>query len=120
MDLGSLYAATAANRAAQSAETAAGRVSSAEEQLAEIRKRHDRLLLANQALWEIVKEKLGVSDADLRERMKELDFSDGKSAGKITAGAADCPDCHRKTPANRHKCMYCGTEIPGPIFGQLG
>lgn len=102
------------------ADAAAQDANSAVEELRLFKLRFDRLALVNQALWEILSEKLGLTESDLRARMAEIDARDDRIDGKLTLSAIDCPVCHRKTPARQTKCMYCGLEIPGPVFGQLG
>ena len=43
----------------------------------------DRTMLACEAMWSLMKDKLGVTDEELRIRVNELDLSDGKLDGKI-------------------------------------
>ena len=76
-----------------------------------------RLSLLNQALWEILRDKLGMSDADLEQMAAEIDIRDGRSDGKISAVPVKCPSCERIINSKRLRCMYCSQELEQPIFG---
>lgn len=73
--------------------------------------RLDRVLLAFEALWTLVREKLPVSDEDLAARMNELDLSDGRLDGKVRKSAVSCPSCGRTISRRLPRCMYCGQAI---------
>jgi rRNA maturation endonuclease Nob1 len=69
-----------------------------------------RLALVNAALWSLVKDKTGLTDAALTARMRDIDLRDGVEDGKITTTVQNCQKCGR-TMAPRHKrCLYCGGE----------
>lgn len=89
------------------------RVGRAVEQLEQ---RIDRLSLVNEALWTLLRERVGVTDAELLERIREVDLSDGRLDGKVRRKPVDCPGCKR-TVSNRHdRCLYCGQDIErGPF-----
>ncbi len=71
----------------------------------------ERALLACEALWTIVRDKLGVSDVDLVQRINELDLTDGELDGKVRRGAVSCPQCARPIARRFPKCMYCGQPV---------
>ena len=74
-----------------------------------LEERLERLLLVNVALWSLLQEKTGLSEADLMQRVKLLDEMDGKADGRATrAKVAPCHACGRPVPARRDKCPYCG------------
>ncbi|HNR32363.1 MAG TPA: hypothetical protein PKI11_15835 [Candidatus Hydrogenedentes bacterium] len=77
----------------------------------------DRLCLLNQALWELLRDRLGVTDADLERVAYEVDMRDGKADGKITAHAVRCPTCGRVSNSKHAKCLYCGQLFEKPMFG---
>lgn len=108
-----------AHRATTAADAATSRANSVEEELRELRARHERLLLANQVLWEIVREATGLSDSDFEQRLAETDARDGNADGKLTRSGVDCPACNRKTSSARPACMYCGEKIPAPLFSRF-
>jgi hypothetical protein len=80
-------------------------------QVKELESRLDRALLACEAMWTLVRDKLGVTDGELFDRINEIDLSDGKLDGKVRKTAVSCPSCGR-TIASRHaRCMYCGQAV---------
>jgi len=90
-------AAGDARRARNDAQDAAGRV--------------ERALLACEAMWSLVREKLGLTDEDLVRRMNDIDLSDGKLDGKVRKSAVACPACGRTITRRFPTCMYCGQAI---------
>lgn len=89
---------------AYQAERAAGKIEDVEERL-------DKLALLNYALWSLLKERLGVSEAELLERVQELDLRDGKLDGRINGVVINCDDCQRPLSRRHRKCLYCGFEL---------
>ncbi len=76
-----------------------------------------RLSLLNQALWELIRGKLGLTDADLERIAKEIDLRDGVEDGCITSGPLQCPRCGRVSSSKHWKCLYCGLEFEKPVMG---
>jgi ribosomal protein S27AE len=70
--------------------------------------RLDRLTLVNMAMWSLLKDKTGVTEEDLINRMVEIDISDGRADGKVTPGVRKCGKCGRTLAAKHRKCLYCG------------
>jgi hypothetical protein len=83
-----------------------------EEVAAETIRRIDVLVLLNMAMWSILEEKLGVTEAELAERVKQIDLRDGKPDGRTPAQAVSCVSCGRVLPVRQPRCMYCGAESP--------
>ena len=75
-----------------------------------------RLSLLNQALWELVHERLGLSDADLEAKATEVDARDGVKDGVVTHGPLQCPKCGRVSNSRHWKCLYCGLEFEKPVM----
>lgn len=71
----------------------------------------DSLTLACAAMWSILRDRLGVTDQQLMDRMRELDLSDGKLDGRISPAARGCPSCRRQVVPRKGLCLYCGTRI---------
>lgn len=71
----------------------------------------DRITLASQAMWELLRDRTELTEADLAEKMLEIDLRDGIQDGRLAPGKVNCPQCHRLTRTNRPTCLYCGTEI---------
>ncbi|NLN93806.1 MAG: hypothetical protein GX130_10935 [Candidatus Hydrogenedens sp.] len=82
-----------------------------------LRDQVERLCMLNQAMWELVSEKLGLTDADLEKKAVEVDLRDGKLDGKMTAHPVRCPQCGRVSNSRHKKCMYCNLEFEGTAFG---
>jgi len=76
-----------------------------------------RLSLLNQALWELVRDRIKATDADLEQLAREIDLRDGVEDGKISHSAVECPTCGRITTSKHWKCIYCGQEFEKPVMG---
>jgi hypothetical protein len=69
-----------------------------------------RLVLLNAAMWSLLKDRTGLTDAQLNARIRDVDLRDGVEDGKITPDVQTCQKCGR-TMAPRHRhCIYCGGE----------
>ena len=77
----------------------------------ELQAKLDRTLLACEALWTLVRDKLGVTDVELLDRINQIDLSDGKLDGKVRKTAVSCPSCGRTLARRFPKCVYCGQVI---------
>ena len=82
----------------------------------ETQRRLDRSMLALEALWELVQEKLDLSDEDLADRIVEIDMRDGKLDNKRRTDPAVCPQCERVVSIRFYKCLYCGEAIAKDPF----
>ena len=74
--------------------------------------RVDQLLLACAAMWELMRERTGVTEADLIARVAEIDARDGVADGRITKKARMCPACAHIVFPKHKKCLYCGVDLP--------
>jgi hypothetical protein len=70
--------------------------------------RLDKLTLVCEAMWQLLRDKTGLSDAELVEQISQLDAADGKMDGMGQRAPVDCPSCGRTISARHVKCMYCG------------
>lgn len=80
---------------------------------------HERLKLITMALWDILTEKLGVDEAELRRRIQELDLMDGREDGRLRMRAPprNCDACGRPMLSSALSCPYCGAAGPDqPLF----
>jgi len=71
----------------------------------------EKLFMLTEALWTILKEKHGCTDAELVQRVQQIDLRDGKLDGKVAKVNPDCPKCSRKLMGKRPVCLYCGAEV---------
>ena len=70
-----------------------------------------KMALVNQALFELLKDKTGINEADLRRKVKEVDLRDGREDGKLKAKPLKCPKCGVTVSAGAMKCGGCGATI---------
>lgn len=87
------------------------------QQIRELEHAIGRLSLMNQALWEIIRDRLQVSEENFEALVKEIDLRDGVPDGKITQTAMQCPTCHRVSSSRHWKCLYCGQLFEKPMMG---
>ncbi|MBI1318657.1 MAG: hypothetical protein GC168_06880 [Candidatus Hydrogenedens sp.] len=105
------------DRIAQSAAAQANTQATANRtEIRELTEQVERLSLLNQALWELLSEKTGLTDADLERRARDIDLRDGKADGKMTRTAVRCPSCSRVNSSRHGQCMYCGTLFEKMLF----
>jgi len=83
----------------------------AQSEATELNARLDRLAMTCEALWTILREKLGLSEEDLVDRVVQIDLSDGKLDGKVSRSAVSCPKCGRTIGRRFPNCMYCGQAV---------
>ncbi|WP_221029180.1 hypothetical protein [Actomonas aquatica] len=76
-----------------------------------VQRRLDVMTLANQALFEILRDRLGISEEEVLYRMAEIDARDGKKDGKIAPRVVSCRRCGRKVSTARQHCMYCAEVV---------
>jgi len=106
----SVFLGMAAGYAAGAA-AAEARTAGSSREAERVEERLERALLACEGMWTLMKEKLGVSDIELIEKINEIDLSDGRLDGKVRKTAVACPKCNRTISARFPKCMYCGQQI---------
>ena len=75
-----------------------------------------KVLMINEALWEILREKLGLTDEDLNSKLYEIDMRDGVLDSKNQRSVSKCPSCHRKVSPRHPACIYCGQIINASVF----
>lgn len=97
--------------------SALGPALEAQSQVKELTRRVERLSILNQALWEILRDKIGLTDEELEGKVQEVDMRDGVADGSMTATAVRCPRCQRVCNARHKKCLYCGQLFEAPLFG---
>jgi hypothetical protein len=76
-----------------------------------------KALLINEALWELIREKLRLTDDELNDKLYAVDMRDGTLDGKNQRShAMKCPQCNR-TVSHRHAaCLYCGHIMDDSVF----
>ncbi|RYG66729.1 hypothetical protein EON80_14885 [bacterium] len=81
------------------------------ERVADLEERVDKMALLNLALWSLLEEKLGLTEAELAQRVQEIDLLDGQLDGKVQGKPLDCNDCGRTLHQKHRRCLYCGFEL---------
>jgi hypothetical protein len=97
------------NRQAAQASTEAA---AAKREVSELQDQLERMKLVCAAVWEILKEKHGLTEEYLVERVAMLDAKDGVADGKFSRAPKKCVKCGRTVTDKQPKCIYCGTEQP--------
>ena len=75
-----------------------------------------KILMINEALWEIIRDKHGLTETDLHEKLYEIDMRDGVLDGKNQRKASECSGCGRMVSARHPACLYCGNIIDNSVF----
>lgn len=81
--------------------------------IAGLEEKIDVLALACHAMWEILREKHGVTTRELEDKIQALDLRDGKLDGRLDLRIKQCPDCGHRLNGRHKNCFYCGAAIPG-------
>lgn len=71
----------------------------------------DRALIACEAMWSLLRDKVGVTDMELLDRITEIDLSDGELDGKVRKTPVTCPKCSRVIARRFKRCIYCGQPV---------
>ncbi len=107
-----LYQQSCITQVSNKAAEAKDEASRLRSQVEDLQRRLDTLILASQAMWELLRQRCQLGDADLMEKMQEVDLRDGEADGRITTGAVGCPNCGRRSRSTRRLCVYCGATLP--------
>jgi hypothetical protein len=103
-----------ANRQAAAAESDA---LSAQRHVKELEDRVDKLTLVCAAVWDLLRDRGKLTEADLIERIAILDAKDGVADGKMSRKTRPCSNCKRPVSPRTNKCMYCNTlQTPDSVF----
>ncbi len=109
--------ATAASAKADNAKLQASQVAT---EVASLQKELDRVSIACQGMWELLREHTGFTEEMLMERIHEIDLRDGVADGKMGAATYPCPNCGQKTNSKRSFCLMCGEALASPHVVQSG
>lgn len=71
-----------------------------------------RMALLSQAFWELLRDRLGITEDEFIAKVREIDLRDGKADQRFTPQVATCPKCGRTVNTSKPACFYCGTNIP--------
>lgn len=112
------YQQTRINRAELAADRAQLKADRHADGLRRLERHVERLSLTCQAMWELVRERTSLTEAELEAKILEVDLRDGQADGKMGGGVIACPSCGRNTSSARPTCILCGAETKKEhIFG---
>lgn len=77
----------------------------------DLSRRVAKLELICQGLYELLREKGGITDEQLRRKVKEIDARDGAADQRMTPGPVRCPKCGNATTAGALSCAQCGATF---------
>jgi hypothetical protein len=94
-------------------------VSSTHTRLIELEMRHEQLKLVTLALWRLLKDRIGLTEAELKRYVESTDLLEGGADGKadLTRELVKCSRCRHSVLNTMIVCPYCGTrQKPGNVF----
>ena len=94
--------------AGQTATEANNRAGAAELRVRELEHRVERLALACNAMWSLLRTQTGLTDQQLQAKIQQIDAVDG------ARHPVQCGGCGRQIIPRHGKCMYCGTACGDP------
>ena len=97
--------------AEQIADNAERKAERAANDLGTLERHVDRIGLACQAMWELLREHSGLTEEDLERKILEVDLRDGKLDNRIGHQIVPCPQCGKNTNTKRLNCVMCGAPI---------
>ena len=76
--------------------------------------RYERLKLVLLAMWTLQKQQHGLTDDDLKAKVRQLDIADGRLDGKADdrERLTQCVNCQRMLLRSAVFCPYCEAENP--------
>jgi len=108
---GGLYGAMrVAGYSASESVGATSRTSRAEGRARNLEARLEKLSLVCAAMWELLREKTGLTEEDLKVCVRQIDLVDGRADGKVAKTVSRCAKCDRVMSARHTRCLYCGAE----------
>ena len=78
----------------------------------------ERLYMIVQAMWELLSEKTGLTQADLDAKVREIDMRDGRLDGKDATQTMprSCANCGRPILSGQQRCTWCDSILDGDVF----
>ena len=101
------------NSVSASTDRVAGQSERMAVQLRDMQRELNRVTIACQALWELVREHTEITEAMMAKRMQEVDLRDGVADGKMGPQIVACSNCGAKTNTRRGFCVMCGEPVQG-------
>ena len=106
----------ASTAAAGDAAKAKTKAKSVERQLRVLEANLAKSMMINEALWEMIRDRHGLTEKDLHDKLYEVDMRDGILDGKNQRKAVECPNCGHTVSPRHPACIYCGQVIDDSVF----
>jgi hypothetical protein len=90
-------------------------VSGLDQRISELETRFSRLALVTHSLWELLKDRHGYTEEELRDWVNLTDLKDGHLDGRVRPSKEplNCHKCARVVTRAFGRCMYCGEMATG-------
>ena len=105
----SMASAGTAARAESKSHIATQRIRALEANLA-------KTLMICESLWELLREKTGLTLEEFHKKLYEVDMRDGVLDGKNQRKPSKCPKCSHMVSARHPACIYCGQVMDDSVF----
>ncbi len=80
--------------------------------IVKLEQRYDQLRLISMAMWNLLKERLRLTDADLATYVDALRAEAAAAEQERNPELIECTKCKRKISAKSATCLYCGASTP--------
>ena len=70
----------------------------------------DRLALICRAMFELLQQRTGCTEEQLKAKIQEIDLRDGEADGRMTPRAERCPKCDAMMSPRFGRCLFCGYQ----------
>lgn len=77
-----------------------------------LEERLERMRTLCDAMWQLLCETTGLTDAHLAYRLYELDIADGERDGTKKLAPKRCTGCQAMVSAQLKACQFCGAAAP--------
>ncbi len=103
------------HQARAAADRAGDKAANVAQRITELEMRFNRLALVTHSLWELLKDRHGYTEEELRDWVNLTDLKDGRLDGRVrqTTPPPNCHKCGRVVTRGLGRCMYCGEFAAG-------
>lgn len=99
------------SKASAQADDAVARSHDSAAHIAALSRKVERLALVCQGMWSLVREHTSLSEADLAERVTQLQGGSLRT-GTLAPETRRCPHCATVLQSTAWQCYRCGREVP--------
>ncbi|MCE9532225.1 MAG: hypothetical protein K8T89_14065 [Planctomycetes bacterium] len=79
--------------------------------LRDLEQQLERVTLVSQALWELLRDRSGITEDQLVDKITEVDLRDGTKDNRLSPRVVACPKCERNITTRHQRCIYCGSAV---------